>query len=263
MTRYQPFKNLLENATWTLKRYSGQDQLRQIRKLIHPILTLLLFLNHYHMLIEKHLFTMAGPSMHLFISFLPCDISCGKLEASDGKPALINMILQGQEIWAQNSVSIEAKSIAADALTNSPNAWSQQQIDKKVFSSQISWMILNPQKNKEEQIISSVHLFETLLQFYFRAATKWTASGKSLIRLFKQKNQELAEEWVTAFENLIQTSDSIAVETVMAKILAPHSGYLWDGFRSDAPAEWKAFDESKILDQLKPREPIFHHLEKL
>ena len=45
--------------------------------------------------------------------------------------------------------------------------------------------------------------------------------------------------------------------------MAPHGSYLWDGFRSDAPAEWKAFDESKTLDELKSREPIFHHPEKL
>ncbi|RUP38090.1 MAG: DUF4440 domain-containing protein [Acinetobacter sp.] len=37
---------------------------------------------------------------------------------------------------------------------------------------------------------------------------------------------------------------------------------MWDGFRSDAPADWKECDENKILDELKSREPIFHHPEK-
>jgi hypothetical protein len=64
---------------------------------------------------------------------------------------------------------------------------------KSIFSSDILDDIKSP-KNKEEQIISAVHLFELLLQFYFRAATKWTASGKSLIRLFKSENPELAKE---------------------------------------------------------------------
>ena len=32
---------------------------------------------------------------------------------------------------------------------------------------------------------------------------------------------------------------------------------------SDAPTEWKALDEKKILEELKSREPIFHHPEKL
>ncbi|NDB83711.1 MAG: DUF4440 domain-containing protein [Alphaproteobacteria bacterium] len=37
---------------------------------------------------------------------------------------------------------------------------------------------------------------------------------------------------------------------------------MWDGFRADAPAEWKVLEEHKILDELKSREPIFHHPEK-
>ena len=187
---------------------------------------------------------------------------CGKLEASDGKPALINMILHGQAILAQNSVSMEAKAIASEALANGPDTWNQAQIDKERFLITDILDDIKSPKNKEEQIISAVHLFEPLLQFYFRAARKWTASGKSLIRLFKQENPELAEEWTMAFEILIQTGDSTAVETVVTKILEPYGGYLWDGFRADAPEEWKEFDEGKILDELKSREPIFHHPEK-
>ena len=187
---------------------------------------------------------------------------CGKLEASDGKPALINMILQGQEILAHNSVSMEAKAIAAEALAKGPDSWTQAQIDKERFLITDILDDIKSPKNKEEQIISAVHLFEPLLQFYFRAARKWTASGKSLIRVLKQENPELAKKWTVAFEKLVQTGDHSGIESAVAKILAPHGGFLWDGFRSDAPTEWKAFDESKILDELKSREPIFHHPEK-
>ncbi len=187
---------------------------------------------------------------------------CGKLEASDGKPALINMILQGQEILGQNSVSIEAKAIAGSALAKGPDALNQVQVDKERFLITDILDDIKSPKNKEEQIISAVHLFEPMLQFYFRATRKWTASGKSLIRLLKQENPELAEEWTTAFEGLVETGDAMAVETVVTKILEPHGGFLWAGFRSDAPADWKECDENQILDELKSREPIFHHPEK-
>ena len=187
---------------------------------------------------------------------------CGKLEASDGKPALINMILTGQEILDPNEFSSQAKNIAEQALAKGSNPWNPVQIDKERFLITDILDDIKSPKNKEEQIISVVHLFEPLLQFYFRAATEWTASGKSLIRLFKQENPELAEEWTKAFESLVKTGDSTAVETVVTKILERHGGCLWNGFRFDAPAEWKEFDENKILDELKSREPIFHHPEK-
>ena len=187
---------------------------------------------------------------------------CGKLEASDGKPALINMILWGQEILEPNEFSSQAKNIAEQALAKGPDSWTKGQIDKERFLITDILDDIKSPKNKDEQVISAVHLFEPLLQFYFRAATKWTASGKSLIRLSKAENLELAEEWTTAFEILIQTGDASGIESAVTKILAPHGGYLWDGFRSDAPAEWKECDENKILDELKSREPIFHHPEK-
>ncbi|MDN5249533.1 MAG: hypothetical protein QWI73_05540, partial [Alphaproteobacteria bacterium] len=53
------------------------------------------------------------------------------------------------------------------------------------------------------------------------------------------ENPELAKEWIAAFESLIQTGDASGIECVITKILAPYGGYLWDGFRSDAPADWK------------------------
>ncbi len=187
---------------------------------------------------------------------------CGKLEVSDGRPALINMILQGQEILAQNSVSIEAKAIAAEALANGPDIWTKGQIDKERFLITDILDDIKFPKNKEEQITSAVHLFEPLLQFYFRGQKKWAASGKSLIRLFKTENSELAEEWTAAFENMVKTGDATAVEAVVAKIVEPHGGFLWDGFKSDAPVEWKGLNENKILQELKSREPIFHHPEK-
>jgi len=188
---------------------------------------------------------------------------CNKLEANDGRPALINMIFNGREILESNWFLEEVKQIAKNAGDSGPDEWSQDQIDKERFLITDILDDIKSPKNKEEQIISAVHLFEPLLQFYFRAQKKWTASGKSLMRLFKQENPELVEEWTTAFEILIQTGDASGIENAVTKILTPHGGFFWDGFRSDAPTEWKALDENKILEELKSREPIFHHPEKL
>jgi hypothetical protein len=135
---------------------------------------------------------------------------CGRLEASDGKPALINMILRGREILEPNECSLQTKNIAEQALSKGPDSLTQAQIDKERFLITDILDDIKFPKNKEEQITSAVHLFEPLLQFYFRAQKKWTASGKSLMRLFKQENPELAEEWTTAFEILIQTGNSTA-----------------------------------------------------
>lgn len=187
---------------------------------------------------------------------------CEKFEASNGQPALINMILHGHEILAPNALANKAKAIASEALINGPDIWSQEQIDKERFHITDILDDIKFPKNKEEQIASAVHLFEPLIQFYFRSQKKWTASGKSLTRLFKAENPELAREWNSAFESLMQTGDVIAIETVVTRILDPYGGYFWNGFKSNAPPEWKVLDESRILKELESREPVFHHPER-
>lgn len=139
---------------------------------------------------------------------------CGHLEPNEGKPSLAHMILTGLDMREPNEYSSQAKRIAAQALAQGPHSWTGAQIDTERFLiTDIVHDIRDPQ-NKAEQVTSAVHLFEPLLQFYVRARNAWAASGKSLMRLFQQDNPELANQWVSAFEKLVQTGDSTAIETV-------------------------------------------------
>ncbi len=133
MTRYQPSKNLFKNATRRLKPYSGAGSVAVNHGTSASDLDLVIVyesLPHAY----REAFLYDGWPIDAFIHDLDTlRYFCGKLEASDGKPALINMILHGKEILAQNSVSMEAKVIAAEALAKGPNSWTQAQIHKERF----------------------------------------------------------------------------------------------------------------------------------
>jgi hypothetical protein len=186
----------------------------------------------------------------------------GKLERDNGRPSLIQMILNGHEVLGQNDFGKDIKLMAQETLLSGPDEWSQTQIDRERFLLTDILDDIRFPNNRDEQITSAVHLFEPLIQFYFRAQKKWAASGKSLMRCLKMDNPDLALEFNQSFERLFSTGDASGIESVIQKILSPYGGLLWDGFKSDAPEEWKKFDENKILDELKSREPIFHHPEK-
>ena len=158
----------------------------------------------------------------------------------NGISGLSHMILNGRIVTKSNAFSENIKTLAAEVLNAGPSALTQAQIDKERFLITDILDDIKFPKNKEEQITSAVHLFEPLLQFYFRCQKKWSASGKSLMRILKQENSQLAEEFTKAFESLVQTGDASGIESAVTKILAPHGGFLWDGFRSDAPEDWKA-----------------------
>lgn len=164
---------------------------------------------------------------------------CKEIEAVDGRPALINMILNGQEVLNQDNIGNKAKDIARSAFNEGPNVWNKEIIDKERFLITDIFQDIQFSKNIDEQRISAVHLFEPLLQFYFRAQNKWAASGKSLMRLLQQNNPELALELNNSFDVLFKTGQATELELVITRILQPYGGFLWNGFKSNAPIHWK------------------------
>lgn len=118
------------------------------------------------------------------------------------------MMLQGNEVLMPNELGNRAKAIAGETLTKGPDSWSQKQIDKECFLITDILDDIRTPKSKEKQITSAAHLFEPLLQFYFRSQKKWAANDKSLRCLFKAESPELAEEWTQVFENLAKTGDA-------------------------------------------------------
>lgn len=166
------------------------------------------------------------------------------IEAKDGHPALIQMILKSREVLGVNDFSISIKELAQKALEAGPRLLSKEEIDRERFLiTDILDDIKHP-RNKEEQMVSAIHLFEPLIQFYFRSQGKWAASGKSLIRLFKDENPILAAKYTLAFNKLFKVGEVEDLESVVKEILEPSGGPLWDGFRSDAPKEWRSKHEA-------------------
>lgn len=166
-------------------------------------------------------------------------------ERNDGRPALIQMILKGHDLF-KTSFSNNIKELAQEAFEQKPIRWTQEQIDKERFLITDILDDIKFPKSREEQITSAAHLFEPLIQFYFRAQNKWAASGKSLMRLLKADNPDLALEFNQSFESVFQTGDSTQLDFLVQKIVAPYGGPLWDGFKADAPVEAKIPEAHEI-----------------
>lgn len=162
--------------------------------------------------------------------------------AGNGISGTISMILNGQEITASSDFSEKIKSIAEEVLHAGPAIWDKKQIDKERF---LITDVLDDIKypiGRDEQMTSAAWLLEALGQFYFRSQNKWCASGKSIIRYLKNNNLDLAMAFTTAFESVFQTGDATALESLVKKMLAPYGGLLWNGFKSDAPKEYRIED---------------------
>lgn len=167
---------------------------------------------------------------------------CHTLEANDGRPALIRMILDGISLLPPHPHADQALQIAQDAWDNGPTTWNQEHIDRERFLiTDILDDILNP-ASSAEQIASAIHLYEPLLQFWCRAQKKWSASGKALQRLMMIETPDLTQKLEQAFVKLVHTGQADDLEVAVKSVLAPYGGLLWEGFHADAPAGWRKND---------------------
>jgi len=180
----------------------------------------------------------------------------------NGISGLSYMILHGCEVTDPSAFSENIKTLAQKVLDAGPAVWDKKQIDKERFLITDVLDDIKYPASRDEQIASAARLLKVLGQYYFRSQNKWCASGKSLIRYLQKDNHDLALEFNQSFESLFQKGDTLGIKNLVQKILAPHGGLLWDGFKSEALPNLKIADINNVLEELKAREPIFHHHEK-
>jgi hypothetical protein len=176
-----------------------------------------------------------------------------EIDKASGIPALPKMVLDSIEITQASDFSTEIKNLACTLLESGPPAWSQADIDKeRFFITDKLDDILSPQ-NRAEQIASTAWLYQALAQFYLRAAGKWSASGKSLWRYLKNENDSFASDYHDAFEELFKYSHTEKLEVLVNNILKPYGGLLWEGYRLDAPENYKISTHNKFDDKAREK----------
>ena len=174
--------------------------------------------------------------------------------AGNGISGLSYMILNGRIVTDPSAFSENIKTLAQKVLNAGPDVWDKKQIDNERFLITDVLDDIKYPASRDEQIASAAWLFEALGQFYFRSQNKWCASGKSIIRYLKNDNPELAVDFTEAFKSLFQTGSSVPLESLANKILAPYDGLFWDGYKSDAPKDFRTAEAStlpKLIEALE------------
>jgi hypothetical protein len=84
-------------------------------------------------------------------------------------------------------------------------------------------------------------LHEQLGDFYFRAQGIWSAAKKHIPRRLAKLSPALFERWQEAFLEAWHGETRRLID-LTEEILRPHGGFLFDGYRRDAPTDWKITD---------------------
>jgi hypothetical protein len=159
-----------------------------------------------------------------------------ELDRPSGVPSLAQMILEGVEVPEASEFSQSLKRLAASVIASCPPTLSEEDISKLRYNLTNLVDDIRQPRSKDELIASGTELYEALADYYLRANNLWSAKGKSIPRILKQADADLALRYCNSFEELFSNGQPAKVIALAEEILKPKGGFLFDGHKLDAPA---------------------------
>ncbi|HXH70669.1 MAG TPA: nucleotidyltransferase domain-containing protein [Pyrinomonadaceae bacterium] len=159
-------------------------------------------------------------------------------DAKSGVPSLAVMVSEGREVPAKNDLSEKLKCLANDCLNNPPKISEEEIRNFRCWITDLIDDVREP-RSKEELTASGTTLYAALADFYLRTNGVWSAKSKSIPRSLQKLNPDFYQEFCESFEELFVWGKSVKVIKLAEIILEKHGGFLFDGVRLDAPADWQ------------------------
>lgn len=161
-----------------------------------------------------------------------------EVDGKDGILSLPSMVIEGEVVPTESKLSLKLKDMAQKKLMEKPSLWTKEAIYHQRYG--ITDLIddLRDPLNEIEAKITIGALHEALGAFYFQANEAWSASRKHILRQLLKLDPQLGQRWIDVFEKAYK-GDRQELITLAEEILKPYGGFLFDGYRRNAPKEWK------------------------
>ena len=162
-----------------------------------------------------------------------------EVDRKAGVPSLPQMVVEGIEIPESTDASRSLKELAASVLAMGPAPLSRQDRDALRYGVTDLVDDIREPRSRDELTAAGAKLFEVLANYYLRTRGLWSATGKSLPRALKRADAALSVRHCRSFEALFTEGEVGSVIALAEGLLESDGGLLFDGYRLDAPAEWR------------------------
>ena len=156
-----------------------------------------------------------------------------------GVPSLINMVARGVEVPAANELTISLKQRANLLLEKGPHKWSKKDIDGSRYRITDLTDDLRDPRSVHEMHATATLLYSALATHYCRSKNLWSAKGKAIPNRLRNIDAAFAKKFLESFEAIFSDGLSQKVIDLSAEILEPSGGFLFDGYRREAPSSWR------------------------
>lgn len=157
-----------------------------------------------------------------------------------GVPSLSTMVSEGVEVPGATEFSQSLKQLAESVLSEGPLLWSQDDIDRSRYMITSLADDLREPRSVAECQASGAALYESLATHYFRSHGLWSAKNKMIPRKLGEADAELSKRFVSSFADLFRAGITENAIKIAEDVLAPNGGWLFEGYTSVAPKEWRS-----------------------
>jgi len=175
-------------------------------------------------------FVHDGSTIHYFFE---------EIDARSGIPSLPQMVDEGILVWGDQLIAQRYKELARQVLRKGPPTLSAENIKNAIYVITDLVDDLRTPRSKTEAVGTAVRLYEQLGDFALRSKGLWSGSGKQISRALRRQDPALHADFVSAFDTFFAADNATGVVALAESIVAPHGGFLFDGYKREAPAEWR------------------------
>lgn len=146
-----------------------------------------------------------------------------------GRPSLPRMVSEG--IILKDDGIIEAiKKEAEELLKEGPEKWTEKTIQIKRYFLTDTLDDFIGSSNRAEGIFIANTLAELTSEFVLRTNRRWIGTSKWLVRSLKAFDENIANQFVEAFDTYYTTGDKRSVIDLVEAAMEPFGGRLLEGF---------------------------------
>jgi hypothetical protein len=157
-----------------------------------------------------------------------------------GRPVLIGMVAEGVMVGPRLENAARIQEEARSILAAGPPPLDRDSLDRLRYQITDRLDDLRDDRPDFERLAIGAALYTLLGDLILRGNGVWSGAGKWLPREVVAFDSAIGRDFITAFDLLFREGLTAPVLDLAEQVLAPHGGLLFDGYRSDAPAEWRA-----------------------
>lgn len=161
------------------------------------------------------------------------------VDRPSGIPSLAQMILDGVELPAATPLSRSVKDLARIVMAAGPPRLGADDVRRLRYAITDIVDDLRAPRSEHELTATAADLYSALANYYLRTKGLWSAKGKAIPSVLDLADHGLAARFSAAFGSLFRGAGTTEVVTLAEEILAPAGGFLFEGFRLDAPPAWR------------------------